>query len=213
MKCVDEFHNWYETNRIWEKTKWLGVPMWKLPFDAFIIQELIYEVQPDLIIETGTGCGGSTVFYASIMQLLNKGQILTIDIDGAKIDWYNVPPSIMDRIYPVCGSSTNYETIDIIQDLYDGNKIEKTMVILDSWHSYEHVLHEMLLYRGYVSKGSYLIVEDTHVNGHPVEWEHGDGPYEAVQDFLEKFDNFVVDSLCEKYKFTFNPSGFLRRVK
>lgn len=207
----DEFHKWYENKRIWEQTKWLGVPMWKLPFDAFIVQELIYDIKPDLIIETGTGCGGSSVFYASIMELIGKGEILTIDIDGSKADFYSAPPKIMERIYPYNGSSTNEETIDVIDDVWDEELT--TMVILDSWHSYEHVLHEMLLYRGYVSRGSYMIVEDTHVNGHPVEWEHGDGPYEAVQDFLEKIDNFVVDSLCEKYKMTFNPSGYLRRVK
>lgn len=207
----DEYHKWYETNRIWEKTSWLGTPMWKLPFDAFIIQELICMIKPDLIIETGTGCGGSSVFYASIMQLINKGKVLTIDIDGSKIDWYDVPTPIMDRIYPLCGSSVDRETIDIIDDLY--NPKETTMVILDSWHSYEHVLQEMLLYKNYVSRGSFMIVEDTHVSGHPVEWEHGDGPYEAVQDFLEKHDNFIVDSLCEKYEMTFNPSGYLRRVK
>ena len=90
----DEYHKWYETNRIWEKTSWLGTPMWKLPFDAFIIQELICMIKPDLIIETGTGCGGSSVFYASIMQLLDKGEIITIDIYGSKANWYEVPPML-----------------------------------------------------------------------------------------------------------------------
>ena len=186
--------------------------MWKLPMDAFIIQELIFDIKPDLIIETGTGCGGSSVFYASIMELINKGKVLTIDIDGSKIDWYNdVPVPVMDRIYPLCGSSVDRETIDIIDDFY--NPTETIMVILDSWHSYEHVLQEMLLYKNYVSRGSFMIVEDTHVNGHPVDWQHGDGPYEAVQDFLKKHNNFIVDSLCEKYEFSFSPSGYLRRVK
>ena len=69
MDCVDEFHKWYEESRTWEQTKWLGVPMWKLPFDAFVMQELIYKVKPDYIIETGTGCGGSSVFYASILDI------------------------------------------------------------------------------------------------------------------------------------------------
>ena len=147
----DEFHKWYENKRIWEQTKWLGVPMWKLPFDAFIVQELIYDIKPDLIIETGTGCGGSSVFYASIMELIGKGEILTIDIDGSKADFYSAPPKIMERIYPYNGSSTNEETIDVIDDVWDEELT--TMVILDSWHSYEHVLHEMLLYRGYVSRG------------------------------------------------------------
>jgi cephalosporin hydroxylase len=207
----DEYHKWYESNRIWEKTKWLGVPMWKLPFDAFIIQELICMIMPDLIIETGTGCGGSSVFYASIMQLLNKGKIITVDVDGSKVNWYEVPTPIMDRIYPVVGNSVSREVIDLVEDLYNEN--EKTMVILDSWHSYDHVIHEMLLYKHYVSRGSYMIVEDTHVHGHPVEWEHGEGPYEAVQDFLKENDDFIVDHLCEKYEMTFNPSGYLRRIR
>lgn len=213
MKCVDEFHKWYEKNRIWEQTKWLGFPMWKLPFDSIIVQELIYNIKPDIIIEAGTGFGGSSVFYASIMQLLNKGNVITIDINEDRIDWNNVPTPIMDRIYPICGSSTDIETIDKIDDFYDENKIETSMVMLDSWHSYDHVLKEMLLYKNYVSNGSYMIVEDTHVNGHPIEWKYGYGPYEAVEQFLKDNDDFIIDKECEKYIMTFNPSGFLRRIK
>ena len=211
MKLSEEYHKWYEENRIWEKTTWLGTPMWKLPFDSFVMQEIIFNVQPDLIIETGTGCGGSSVFYASIMQLLNKGKVITSDIDGSKQNWYTVPIPIMNRIYPINGSSTDPKTVELVEELYDEN--ETTMVILDSWHSYDHVLEEMWIYHKYVSKFSYMVVEDTHVNGHPVEWEHGKGPYEAVQEFLKVNDDFVIDRVCEKYEMTFNPGGYLRRAR
>jgi cephalosporin hydroxylase len=209
----DEYHKWYEKNRIWEQTKWLGVPMWKLPFDAFIIQELICMIKPDFIIETGTGCGGASVFYASLLQLFGHGRVISIDIDSSKQNWYECDLfSVLNRIKLINGSSIDQETINLIKKCCNPNK-EIGMVILDSWHSYDHVLEEMRLYNKYVSRGSYLIVEDTHVSGHPVEWDYGKGPYEAVQTFLEENDNFVVDKLCEKFKMTFNPNGYLRRVK
>src|SRR3989304_2506657 len=75
----DNFHKLYEQRRVWERMTWLGVPMWKLPFDAFIIQELICKIRPDYIIETGTNFGGSSLFYASILNLLKKGRVITID--------------------------------------------------------------------------------------------------------------------------------------
>ena len=208
----DEYHKWYEESRVWEKTRWLGVPMWKLPFDAFVMQELIYKIIPDNIIETGTGCGGSSVFYASILHLLEHGKVITIDTDIKKQQFEQcLNVNILDRIKKIIGSSTDEQTISTVHKLC--SKTSTNIVILDSWHSYDHVRKELEIYHPFVRRGSYLIVEDTHVNGHPIQWEHGRGPYEAVQDFLKENDDFVVDKLCEKYQMTFNPSGFLRRVK
>jgi cephalosporin hydroxylase len=100
----------------------------------------------------------------------------------------------------------------IVKQIYSVARNQKNIVILDSWHSKEHVLKELNLYSSLVPVGSYLIVEDTHVNGHPIQWEYGEGPYEAVQEFLKTNSTFVVDKECEKLLITFNPNGFLKKV-
>lgn len=210
MKCVDEFHTWYEKSRTWEQTKWLGVPFWKLPFDAFVMQELICKIKPDCIIETGTGLGGSSVFYASILEMIGHGKVITVDIDGRKQLWKDCTNmEILSRIRFIWGSSIDKSTLSKINSFIHPN--QTIMVILDSWHSYEHVLQELEMYYPFVTRSSYLIVEDTHVSGHPIEWKWGKGPYEAVEDFLKKHQNFEIDQECEKHLMTFNPRGFLKR--
>lgn len=209
-KIFDNFHKLYEEQRIWEKQTWLGVPFWKLPMDALIIQELIFKIKPRYIIETGTGFGGSALFYASIMQLLGYGQVITIDKIEKKFELSNAAQFLFDnRVIKFIGSSLNQR---IIRQIYSVARNQKNMVILDSWHSKEHVLKELELYSNLVPVGSFLIVEDSHVNGHPVQWEWGEGPYEAIEEFLKKNNTFVIDKECEKLGITFNPNGFLRRV-
>lgn len=210
-RAVDEFHIFYEQSRIWEKTSWLGVPCWKLPFDAFILQEIIHEVRPEYIIETGTAHGGSAVFFASICELLGEGKVITVDVEAkvdhdliGKFEWTDRIISFMH------GSSTNPM---IVKSIFEACEGRRNLVILDSYHSYEHVREEMKLYYPLVSVGSYLIVEDTHVSGHPVPWEHGKGPYEAVDNFLSKHPNWNAEYWCEKYMMTFNPKGYLKRIQ
>lgn len=209
-RAIDEFHIFYENSRLWEKTKWLGVPMWKLPFDAFIIQELIWKIKPDYIIETGTGKGGSAVFYATICEAMNHGVVLTCDLEN-KTNMQDAPQKILNRIRMYHGGSTNPL---IFEKMCKKAEDMRNIVILDSDHNFDHVRLEMSMYSTLVSVGSYMIVEDTHVNGHPVPWKWEDGPYEAVEDFL-KFhgDEWEADFWCEKYMMTFNPKGYLRRVK
>jgi len=216
--AVDAYHKFYEKQKLWKNTKWLGIPCWKLPFDAFIIQDIIYEVKPQYIIETGTAYGGSALFYASVLDLISdtQGTVLTIDIE-LKHDLYktDAKKSIRDRIKYIGGGSTNelvVKEVSRIVNLTD-TWMTKNIVILDSWHSYDHVRKELDLYAPFVSVGSYMIVEDTHVSGHPVEWEWGKGPFEAVEDFLKENDNFVIDYDREVYLMSFNPSGYLKRIK
>lgn len=209
-RAVDEFHTFYEKSRIWEKTKWLGVSCWKLPFDAFIIQEIIWNIQPDFIIETGTGKGGSAVFYASILEIIGKGKVVTCDIEG-KCDYNKIPKKLKKRIIFEHGGSTNPLVFSRIEKKVKG---KKNIVILDSDHNCDYVRQEMSMYSTFVPVESYMIVEDTHVNGHPVPWKWGDGPYEAVEDFLDFHgEEWEADYWCEKYIMTFNPKGYLRRVK
>lgn len=209
--AVDEFHKFYEKQKLWQNTKWLGVPCWKLPFDAFIIQDIIYETKPDYIIETGTAYGGSALFYASLCELIGHGKVLTIDIE-LKHDHYltQAKKEIKERIQFLGGSSINEH---VVKEVCRLTKDSQNMVILDSWHSYDHVRKELDLYAPFVSVGSYMIVEDTHVSGHPVPWEWGKGPFEAVEDFLKTNDNFEIDYDREVYFMSFNVGGYLKKIK
>lgn len=209
-KTCDNFHKLYEEQRIWQKQMWLGVPFYKLPMDALVIQELIFKIKPRYIIETGTCYGGSALFYASIMQLLGYGQVITIDKVEKKIELPQTVQFLFDnRVIKLIGNSLEDR---IVKTVFSLALNQRNIVILDSWHSKEHVLKELKLYSKLVSISSYIIVEDSHVNGHPVQWEWGEGPYEAVEEFLKKNNTFIVDKDCEKLGITFNPNGYLRRV-
>ncbi len=210
-RAVEEFHIHYEEARIWEKTKWLGIPFWKLPFDAMILQELIFNIRPEYIIETGTAKGGAALFYASICELIGEGSVITCDIE-LKANWDAIHQfHWSDRIEFLPGSSTNPVVYERIKKICEG---KRNLVILDSDHSYEHVRKEMSIYSPLVPVDSFMIVEDTHANGHPVPWQWGKGPYEAVDDFLKVNEGYwQPEYWCEKYIMTFNPKGYLRRIK
>lgn len=182
---------------------WMGVPVMKCPLDMWIYQEIIYETKPEVIIETGTASGGSALFFASIFDLIKSGQVITIDIaDNCKISH--------PRIKKIIGNSVSNEVINKVEKLV---KNKKTMVVLDSDHSKTHVLREMEVYSKFVSLGNYLVIEDTNINGHPVLPGWGDGPMEAVREFLRTNDEYEIDYTREKFFLTFYPCGFLKRIK
>lgn len=209
---TDDFHIFYETTRVWEKNFWMGIPVWRFPCDMMVQQELIYKIQPDYIIETGTGLGGGAAFFASVCELIGHGKVITIDLTHR----YNsnlIPKKIRDRIIFIGGGSTNPLIFTEVKSLADG---KKNMVFLDSWHVKNYVLEEMNLYSTLVSIGSYMVVEDTHAGkiGHPVQWKYDNlGPYEAVEEFLKTNDKFEVDYECEKHLLTFHPRGWLKKIK
>lgn len=216
--AMNEFHKHYEKSRIWENNTWFGIPMWKLPFDAFVIQELIVDIRPEYIIETGTGHGGSAMFYASICELLGEGRVITIDIED-KVDMSKVKEyEWSDRITFLHGGSTNPL---LIEEIYKSTRWEDIdnfyygnggLVLLDSWHTKVHVLKEMEIYHKFVHEDSYMIIEDSHVNGNPVPWEYNDdGPMGAINDWLDHHDDWESDYECEKHLMTFNPKGYLKR--
>lgn len=203
---IDHFHKlYYESDdQTWKNTCWFGIPTEKCPLDLWIYQEIMFETKPDVVIETGTCHGGSALFIASICDLLNKGQIISVDIEQKE----NRPKH--DRIVYLLGSSVSRDIVGRVQDLIrDKGRI---LVVLDSDHNRNHVLAELRIYSQFVTKGSYLIVEDTNLNGHPVDPEFGPGPMEAVREFLEENKNFVVDESKEKFYLTFNPGGYLKRI-
>ncbi|MEK6933013.1 MAG: CmcI family methyltransferase, partial [Nanoarchaeota archaeon] len=188
----------------WKNSYWLGVPIQKNPMDLMVYQELIFILKPDIIIETGTNVGGSALFFATILDAIDKGEIITVDIDHAD----NLPQH--NRITYLTGNSVDDNIINFISPRV---KDKVVMVILDSDHRKEHVLKELEIYSEMVSIGSYLIVEDTNITGFPVIGIFEDGPLEAVIEFIKENKDFVIDRKCELYYSTFNRCGFLFRKK
>lgn len=181
----------------------MGVPVQKTPFDLWIYQEILHDIKPDVIVECGTAFGGSALFMADVCDLIGNGRIITVDIDP-------VPARPMhSRIEYILGSSIDPAVIEAVREKIKPS--EKVMVVLDSAHNKDHVLSEMKLYGPMVSPGSYLIVEDGNLNGHPVMLAAGPGPTEAIKDFLDADALFEVDPSKERLMFTFNPSGYLRK--
>jgi cephalosporin hydroxylase len=185
-------------------TFWFGIPAAKNPLDFWVYQQIIYEIKPDIIIECGTAYGGSALFFANICDLINHGKVITIDIEKNK----RRPEH--NRIIYLQGSSTSNDIFNKVKSLIKKN--DKVLVSLDSDHHKQHVLNELNLYSKLVSKGSYIVVEDTNINGHPVNTIGGDGPYEAVNEFLKSNTDFVIDKSREQYLLTFYPNGWLKKI-
>jgi cephalosporin hydroxylase len=207
---VNDFHKLYYDHfeQTWEQTWWKGIKVLKCPLDLWIYQEIIWEQKPSFIIETGTAHGGSAYFLADLVQLLGLDtKVITIDIEGAKT-FPNRP--YHEKIEYILGSSVDKKTIEKITNITNSNN---NLVILDSAHKKEHVFQEINLYKSFVPIGGYLIVEDTNVHGHPVALEHPEGPMEAVDQYMSDHDDLVIDQTKEKFYLTFNPKGFLKRVK
>lgn len=212
---LDRFHNIYynglgDTGHIFARTYWFNTLCLKCPLDLWIYQEIIAEIAPDLIIETGTYLGGSALFMAHMFDILNHGEVITIDIDEDKdIDYLSRP--VHPRITYVQGSSVDAVLVESL--LRYRPKEENRLVILDSDHTKSHVLKELEVFAPYVNIGSYIIVEDTNINGHPVYPSFGEGPFEAVEEFLSQNKNFIIDKTREKFLMTFNPCGYLKRIR
>ncbi|WXG47755.1 MAG: CmcI family methyltransferase [Candidatus Atabeyarchaeum deiterrae] len=206
---MDWFHKTYynaaSRGQTWDNTYWLGVKALKCPFDLWVYQELIWELKPDLLIECGTANGGGALFLATMCDIANNGKVVTIDIEDRK----DRPRH--KRIEYLTGSSTSEEIVQHVSKMVPSRG--KVMVLLDSDHHKEHVLNELRIYSKFVTKGSYLIVEDTNMNGHPVAPDFGPGPMEAVEEFLKGNKNFIIDKAKEKFYLTFNPNGYLKRMR
>lgn len=176
--------------------KWRGISALKLPSDFFLYQEIIFNNRPDYIIETGTRFGGSAHFFADMCELNGNGQVITIDIRGR-----HRPPH--KRITYIQGSSISNKIVRTVARMVKGKKV---MVILDSNHSYAHVLTELKRYAPLITSGQYLVVEDCI---------QGDGeigrPSRAVDDFLSQTTRFTRKNLTEKYITGFTDNGWLLR--
>jgi cephalosporin hydroxylase len=198
---IRKFRELYFRSQAWAHTYWLGVPVAKCPTDLWAYQEILVETRPEVVIETGTYKGGSALFFASVLDLLGKGMVVTIDLDRQTVPKH-------PRIHSIIGNSVEEETVRRVEALVGDLP---AMVVLDSDHRQDHVLKELEIYQRFVPVGGYLVVEDTIV-GHPILRNYGPGPMEAVEEFLRKREDFIVDSEREKFLLTFHPRGFLKRV-
>lgn len=210
-RVIDDFHRLLYASGNWKATRWMGVPVLKLPADLWLYQEILFAVKPDLIIETGTALGGSALYFASLLDLFGlAGRVVTIDI--------TVPPERPrhDRITYVTGSSTDPAIAAEAARL--AHAAGRVMVVLDSSHLTSHVARELELYAGLVTPGSYLVVEDGNVDGNPVWPDYREdhsaetgGPQEAIQHFLQAGAPFEIDTTMHRYAVSHNPNGYLRR--
>jgi cephalosporin hydroxylase len=198
---------------------WLGRPIIQYPQDIIAIQEIIWKIKPDLIIETGIAHGGSLILSASILELLGKGEVVGIDIDIRKHNHLAIENhSLKKRINMIEGSSISKK---IIKKVFEFTKDKKRiMVILDSNHTHKHVLKEMELYSPLITKGSYLIVLDTVIENMPEDffknrpWSKGNNPMSAVKKFLEQNKRFKIDKkIDKKLLITVAPQGYLKCIK
>jgi cephalosporin hydroxylase len=203
---------------------WLGRPIIQYPQDMVAMQELIWEVQPDLIIETGIAHGGSLIFYASILELVatctgHEGEIIGIDIDIRAHNRTAIEAHPMfKRISMIQGSSIAPEIVAQVIEKAKGKK--RIMVCLDSNHTHDHALAELEAYAQLTSVGSYCVVFDTLIEdmgegAYPDRsWGPGNNPKTAVWEYLKAHSEFEINkSIDHKLLISVAPDGYLKRVR
>jgi len=198
---------------------WMGRPIIQYPQDIVMMQEILWDVKPDLVIETGIAHGGSIIFYASILELMGKGEVLGIDIEIRPHNRKAIEVHPMfKRITMIEGSSVSPEVVEQVKTHAESK--QAVLVCLDSNHTHDHVLHELELYSSIVTPGSYIVVFDTIIEYMADDffthrsWGKGNNPRTAVQEFLRTHDEFVIDGAIQnKLLITVAPEGYLKRIK
>ena len=204
-------------NRLYHEIDWLGVPVIQTPEDLVLMQELIFKVQPDFVIETGIAHGGGLIFYASVMELLGKGRVIGVDIEIREHNRKAIEAhTLFKRIEIIEGDSTAEAIIQEIRRRIPNNS--QVIVCLDSDHTRPHVLKELELYKSFIIPGGYIVVFDTiiaklteQVTG--VEQYIGNSPKEAIDEFLQKNNNFEIDKDFNKLFVSWSPNGYLKRIR
>lgn len=186
---------------------WQGWPIVKCPLDLHQYQEIIWQTRPDVIVETGTFSGGSALFMAHMQDLIDHGEVLSIDIRTGT----ELPEHSRIRYFEGM-SSTDLRVLEEVKKIASGRK---TMVVLDSDHSRPHVLKELKAYAPIVTKGCYLIVEDTNPDAYHRDQvgEYDGYPGDAVKEWQPSNNGFEKDERRERFIFSQNPGGYLRRVR
>ena len=192
-------------NSILFKTTYFGVPALKSPTDAWVYDELMFEIKPDIIIEIGVNFGGGALRLAHICDTIGKGLVIAIDISLAKV------PTIV-RNHP---RITLFEK-DAVAALPEVTALikpdDRVLVIEDSAHTYDNTLNVLRAYSGFIKLNDYFIVEDS-ICYHGVDMGPNPGPYEAIEAFVNENKSFTIDRSREKFFITWNPKGYLKRVQ
>jgi len=213
--------SWFEKSSKYEYSyhfKWFGLPIIQFPQDVIALQEIIWNTKPELIIETGIARGGSLIFFASMLEMLGRGKVIGIDIDIRKNNKREIEKHpLFKRIKMLQGSSSDLQLFKKIKKIAQK---KRTMVVLDSNHTHQHVYKELEMYSSLVSKNCYLVVFDSIIEDMPEKfsadrpWGKGNNPKTAVWKFLRKNDHFKIDKEIEKkLLITVAPDGYLRCIK
>lgn len=204
-------------NRLDYEVSWLGIPIIQNPYDMIIMQEIIFEVKPDIIVETGIAHGGSLIYYSSLLELLGKGKVIGIDIDIREHNRKLLDKHpLIGRIEMIEGSSVDPKIIRYIKAQIKPKDV--VMVILDSDHTKPHVLAELNTYKDIVTKSSYLIVFDTLMPY--LVGLKGETPYfknnsamDALREFMGNNSQYQIDKSRNKFYVSSCPDGFLKKIK
>ena len=203
---LDAFHRaFYASPHTHGMAFYEGVPVLKNPLDLWVAQEIIWDLKPTLIVETGTAYGGSALYYARQLDRLGVGQVLSIDLEPND----RLPQH--DRITYVAGfSSVHPPLVEAVRSVAATHP--RVMVVLDSDHGRDHVLAELEAYAPLVTPGQFLVVEDTNINGRPVDvdWHGGPGPGPAVDAWLPAHPEFEADAMASRFMMSFHT--WLRRA-
>ena len=217
IECIHKKHS-YNFN-------WLGLPIIQFSEDIVAMQELIFMIKPDVIVETGVARGGSLVFYASLLKILNKKKVIGVDVLILDFNRKAIEEHFLnEKILLIEGDSTSDTVLSNIKSEIEAN--DKVLVCLDSNHSEEHVYNELKKYSNFVTVGSYLVVFDSTVENftneqvgelknqyHILDWDKGNNPGSAVVKFLLEDTRFVLDDFFNSRSLISNcRGGYLRRV-
>jgi cephalosporin hydroxylase len=201
---------WANRPDTWFRNRFMGIPTWQNPMDVWVTLEIVWDVKPDVILECGTFKGGSALLWAMFLEHVNpKGRVITIDLQPQAWEARSRKLAI-ERVDFLYGSSTAPEIVAQVRERVQGKRV---LAILDSSHTRDHVFAELSAYADMIEAGSYIIVQDGAVCGHPVEAEPCPGPYEAVEDFLAQDDRFAAVREHERHLMTSNTLGYLKRVR
>jgi cephalosporin hydroxylase len=197
-----EWIEYYQGNVAMKQVHYRGVPTWKNVFDLWVIQEIIHETQPGIVIEIGCKFGGTTLWLSDTMKTVASGSVISVDLKRPQIDF-------PENVQFIEGNSIASETVAQVQGLCGGHR---TMLMADGNHAAEHVFEELVLYGPMVAPGCYFVVEDGIVD--LMDWpQYQPGPLVAVQRFLAESSDFEIDRDREKFILTYAPAGFLKCVR
>ncbi|MCK5681709.1 class I SAM-dependent methyltransferase [bacterium] len=200
--------DYHQREVVFDKVSWMGIPTLKNVMDLWVYQEILFTLQPDLVIEMGSFKGGSALYLAQLLDQFGHGELISVDLDHSQFMAKHA------RITTLTGSTQDRAVISQLKELAAGKSV---MIIHDADHSQKMVLADLITYADLVTKDSYFIVEDGVVDLFAKDTllgatMNGPGPLPAIREFLTKDKRFVIDRSCERYLLTYNPCGYLKKI-